>query len=296
MTIIKISGDKEPYKPPEPEVGGELPAKDPLAHLDDDVLVGGLPLGIAVRKPGKGRKCAGLATLLLVLSCGIITVGLITGLYLWHQTHGPRGRGGICGAAYQDGDRMGLFQENVHLPNDDTELIDVPHLGRWQRSRIIHSFSVRKTAIEDLDNHRCYVMDLDEKLVKPPTNVWELIVKIRRGDYFPQEEVIRRTMRVDEGPLTLGQLREFGPWIYNACEALPTFTLVNVDEADRILDREPRDGDLEDEGFRKRRSAQDIEMEFSTASYTGSGDERTPILEINVVKVNDNPLPALIRD
>ena len=44
-------------------------------------------------------------------------------------------------------------------------------------------------------------------------------------------------MRVDQGPLTLAELREFGPWIYNACEALPTFTLVNVDEADRILDR-----------------------------------------------------------
>jgi len=268
MTIIKISGDKEPYKPPEPEVGGELPPKDPLAHLDDDVLVGGLPVGISVRKPGKGRRCAGLATLLLVLSCGIITVGLITGLYLWHQTHGPGGRRGICGATYREGERMRLFQESVHLPNDDTELIDVPQMGHWQRSRVIHSFSVRKTAIEDLDNRRCYVMDLDEKLVKPPANVWELIVKIRRGDYFPQEDVIRRTMRVDAGPLTLSELREFGPWIFNACEALPTFTLVNVDEADRILDREPRDGGAleDDDVLRKRRSTD----EKYFASFAGS--------------------------
>merc|ERR1739838_1026681 len=90
----------------------------------------------------------------------------------------------------------------------------------------------KKTAIEDLDNRKCFIMDLDENLVKPPTSVWELIVKIRRGDYFPQEEVIRRTMRVDRGPLTLEELRPFGRWIYNACGGLPTYTLVNVDEAD----------------------------------------------------------------
>lgn len=260
MTIIQISGDKDPYKPTEPEVGGELPPKDPLAILEDDPIA--VPVGIAVRKPNKNRRCAGLATLLLVLSCGTITVGLITGLYLWHQTYGPGARRGICGATYMEGERMGLFQETVHLPSDDTELIEVPQVGHWQSSRVIHAFSVKKTAIEDLDNRKCFIMDLDENLVKPPTSVWELIVKIRRGDYFPQEEVIRRTMRVDRGPLTLEELRPFGRWIYNACGGLPTYTLVNVDEADRILDREPRDGDDDFSIDRRRRSTGNGDFAF----------------------------------
>lgn len=286
MTIIKISGDKEPYKPPEPEVGGALPPKDasctlldeekikptsdPLAALEDDETLAAV--AVSMRKAGKGRRCAGLATLLLVLSCGIITVGLITGLYLWHQTYGPGSRRGICGAAYREGEKMGLFQERVHLPDDDTELLDVPKIGHWQRSRITHAFNVRKTAIEDFDNRRCYIMDLDEKLVKPPTSVWELIIKIRRGDYFPQEEVIRRTMRIDEGPLSLDELRAFGVWIYNACESMETYTLVEVDEADRILDREPRD----DDGFRRKRSPG---ADTSFAFYAGEG-----LAEINLVK------------
>jgi len=253
MTIIKLSGDKEPYKPPEPEVGGSLPAKDPLTALENDEVLAAV--AISMRKPGKKGRCAGLATLLLIISCGIITVGLITGLYLWHQTYGPRGRRGLCGATYRDGERMALLQESVHLPDDDTELMDVPAIGHWQRSRITHAFSVGKTAIEDLDNHRCYIMDLDQELVKPPASLWELIVKIRRGEYFPNEEVIRRTMRVDRGPLSSDELHAFGTWIYNACGGVPTYTLVQADEADRILDREPRDDDLEDGVYRRKRSA-----------------------------------------
>jgi len=270
MTIIKISGDKDPYKPPEPEVGGVLPPKDPLAALEDDETLAAV--AISMRKGKKGR-CAGLATLLLILSCGIITVGLITGLYLWHQTYGPGGRRGICGATYVEGDRMGLLQETVHLPDDDTALLDVPAIGHWQRSRITHAFDVKKTAIEDLDNHRCYIMDLDEELVKPPANLWELIVKIRRGEYFPNEEVIRRTMRVNRGPLSLAELRSFGVWIYNACESVPTYTLVEVDEADRILDREPRD---DDDDFRKKRSA-------DVTSFAGFGGGN--IQEVSIVNV-----------
>merc|ERR1719187_2650881 len=115
-------------------------------------------------------------------------------------------------------------------------------------------------------------MDLDEELVKPPANLWELIVKIRRGEYFPNEEVIRRTMRVNRGPLSLAELRSFGVWIYNACESVPTYTLVEVDEADRILDREPRD----DDDFRKKRSPG---ADTSFAFYAGEG-----LAEINLVK------------
>jgi len=274
MTIIKISGaEKDPYKPPEPEVGGALPPKDPLVGLEDDETLAAV--AVSMRKPVKRGRCAGLATLLLMLSCGIITVGLITGLYLWHQTYGPGGRRGICGATYREGERMGLLQESVHLPDDDTELMDVPAVGHWQRSRITHAFNVRKTAIEDLDNHRCYIMDLDEELVQPPASLWELIVKIRRGDFFPNEEVIRRTMRVHRGPLSLEELRTFGMWIYSACESVPTYTLVQVDEADRILDREPRDGD----GFRKKRNADMVAF-----SYYGGNDKG--VAEINVLPAN----------
>jgi len=269
MTIIKISGEKDPYKPPEPEVGGTVPPKDPLSALEDDEALAAV--AISMRKSGKTRRCAGLATLLLVFSCGIITVGLITGLYLWHQTYGPGGRRGICGATYREGERMGLFQESVHIPDDDTELLDVPKMGRWQRSRITHAFNVKKTAIEDLDNHRCYIMDLDEELVKPPASVWELIVKIRRGDYFPQEDVIRRTMRISEGPLSHEALRAYGMWIYNACQSKPTYTLVEADEADRILDREPRD----DDPFRRKRS---VQIEYNGAFYAGSN-----LVELNII-------------
>ena len=90
---------------------------------------------------------------------------------------------------------MGLFQERVHLPDDDTELLDVPKIGHWQRSRITHAFNVRKTAIEDFDNRRCYIMDLDEKLVKPPTSVWELIIKIRvwNGKQAQKREMVSGT-------------------------------------------------------------------------------------------------------
>ena len=62
-------------------------------------------------------------------------------------------------------------------------------------------------------------------------------------------------MRVDRGPLSLDELRAFGSWIYNACGGVPTYPLVPADEADRILDREPRDDDDLENGFRRKRSA-----------------------------------------
>lgn len=270
MTIIKISGDKAPYKPPEPEIG-DIPVKEPATAVDVDPFTSA-PVGIAVRKPGQSRRCTGLATLLLVISCGIITVGLITGLYLWHQSYGPGGRGGFCGVTYTEGERARIFRENVHLPSEDKEVIDVPRFGHWQSSRILHDFSVKKTAIEDLDKGRCFIMDLDEALVKPPETVWDLIVKLRRGDYMPQEEVIRRTMRVDRGPLTLSELREFGNWIANACELRTSYTLERVEEADRILDREPRDGD-----YRLKRSVD--EAAYQTAYYAGADITELIILD-----------------
>lgn len=227
------------------------------------------PVAISVRKPGQGRRCTGLATLLLVLSCGIITVGLITGLYLWHQSYGPGGRRGYCGVTFKEGDSARIFSENVHLPSDTKEIIDVPRIGRWQSSRILHDFSVKKTAIEDLDKGTCFIMDLDETIVKPPSSIWELIVKLRRGDYMPQGDVVRRTMRIDRGPLTLQELQEFGGWIAKACEMRPTYTLERVEEADRILDREPRDDD--DDDYRYKRALNSNGM---YAFYAGGADIR----------------------
>lgn len=281
MTIIKISGDKDPYKPPEPEVGGELPPKetDSAVVVDSDVLPA--PVAISVRKPSsRSRRCTGLATLLLVISCGVITVVLISGLYLWHQNYGPRGRRGFCGVTYKEGESARVLSESVHLPSDDAEIIEVPRIGHWQRSRVLHDFTFKKTAIEDVEAGRCFIMDLDETVVKPPESVWELIVKLKRGDYMPQEDVVRRTMRVDQGPLSIDELVTFGPWITNACESRASYTLARVDEADRILDREPRDG--EDDGIwdRKKRSIRNENILLKTAHFAAG-----PIIEYNIVQM-----------
>jgi len=271
MTIIKVSTDK-PYKPPEPEVGGQVPYKEADVALDLPT-----PVAISVRKPpSKRQRCAGLATLLLTISCGIITVVLVAGLYLWHQSVGSPGRRGFCGVTFKEGESAArIFSESVHMPSDDAEIIHTPAIGHWKRSRVLHDFTFRKTAIEDIDAGRCFIMDLDMKTVKPPETFWELIVKLKRGDYLPQAEVIRRTMKVDRGPLDVNDLIAFGPYITQNCENHASYTLKTVDEADRILDREPRDEPLID---RKKRSVSSEDILFSSAMYAGG-----PIAEFDII-------------
>jgi len=113
------------------------------------------------------------------------------------------------------------------------------------------------------------------KTVKPPETFWELIVKLKRGDYLPQAEVIRRTMKVDRGPLDVNDLIAFGPYITRNCENHASYTLKTVDEADRILDREPRDEPLID---RKKRSVSSEDILFSSAMYAGG-----PIAEFDII-------------
>lgn len=289
MTIIKVAGEKKPdYVPPEPEIG-DIPAKVPSVSVDldgsgSDSGYPTAPVAIAVRKPGTGKRCRGLATLLLVISCGVITVGVIAGLYLWHQNYNVAQRRGYCGVTYlesaaldrQERARAKIFSENVQIHNEDLEIVDVPRLGHWKRARIIHDFAAKKTAIEDLDKKRCFVMDLDETVVKPPRSIWELIVKLRRGDYMPNEDVIRRTMKVESGPLD--DLSQFGPFIANECETRDTYTLVEVAEADRILDREPREDNLE---YRKKRSSEDNEDDTigPFAGFFGNGIAQWDIVD-----------------
>jgi len=75
--------------------------------------------------------------------------------------------------------------------------------------------------------------------------------------------------------LDLNDLIAFGPYIIRACENHASYTLKTVDEADRILDREPRDEPLID---RKKRSVSSEDILFSSAMYAGG-----PIAEFDII-------------
>ena len=71
--------------------------------------------------------------------------------------------------------RLNLIQANARLLDDGTVLIDVPAMGNWHHSQIIHDFKIMKIIHKDLVNASCAILDLDDTLMGPPSTLREYI-------------------------------------------------------------------------------------------------------------------------
>lgn len=72
---------------------------------------------------------------------------------------------------------------DIDLEFGEYEKIDIPDFSKGRKGRFIHDFVINKTAIVDLDDHRCFVLDLNRSQVLPPSDLYDKITKIGSGYY-----------------------------------------------------------------------------------------------------------------
>lgn len=72
---------------------------------------------------------------------------------------------------------------DIDLEFGEYEKIDIPDFSKGRKGRFIHDFTINKTAIVDLEDHRCFLMDLNRSQVLPPKDFLDKITKMELGYY-----------------------------------------------------------------------------------------------------------------
>ncbi|KAK6619049.1 hypothetical protein RUM44_003431 [Polyplax serrata] len=119
---------------------------------------------------------------------------------------------------------------DIDLDEENYEKIMVPDFGRGRKGRFIHDFATNKTGIVDVNGRRCFVMPLNRQRVVPPQSMRDLIIKMRRGYYEVDTEVVRETMRVVMPPIT--DFTSIGQNIAQECRYLKTYLLEKDEDRD----------------------------------------------------------------
>lgn len=77
-----------------------------------------------------------------------------------------------------------LYEEfDIDLEYGEYEKIDIPDFSKGRKGRYVHDFTLNKTAIVDLEEGRCFIMDLNRTQVLPPKDFLDKINKIESGYY-----------------------------------------------------------------------------------------------------------------
>jgi len=125
------------------------------------------------------------------------------------------------------------FDFELDLEQNEFESFELPEifLGRY-----MHDFKVNHTVIIDTLGKKCFLMNLDRNLIPAPKNVFDILLKMREGDFDVDYEEIRKTYRV-AGPALDHFSPAHGSFIPEACGDKPTFrieeSLVVKRDADR---------------------------------------------------------------
>lgn len=122
------------------------------------------------------------------------------------------------------------FDFELDLEQNEFESFELPEifLGRY-----MHDFKVNHTVIIDTLGKKCFLMSLDRNLIPAPKNVFDILVKMREGDFDIDYEEIRKTYRV-AGPALENFKPSHGSFIPEACSDKSTYMI----EETQIVKRE----------------------------------------------------------
>ncbi|CAF1557318.1 unnamed protein product [Adineta ricciae] len=120
------------------------------------------------------------------------------------------------------------FQQDVNVDlKKNTETIEVPQIGFTSTVRIIEDFDHNITVIRDFGVNKCFIMPLDRQHVPNPSNLIETLLAIMSGSFLPDNEVLRKTMKVQTPALTASDIAAYGPVVASTCtEDIKTYRLV----------------------------------------------------------------------
>ncbi|CAD5118313.1 DgyrCDS7027 [Dimorphilus gyrociliatus] len=181
-----------------------------------------------------------MALRLVVISAAIVcsVVAVFGGVYLyWRMSHGTFK--GYYGVQYYSEE----FKENQHISHQSQKMlsanqmrnphrleehieidkatgafekIEIPHFEAFRQATILHDFEKNLTAIVDKKVHRCFIMSLDRRSVKPPKDFWDLLRKAKQGYYLPKASMVRRKFRVSQHPIK--DVHKLGYYIWRECK------------------------------------------------------------------------------
>jgi len=109
----------------------------------------------------------------------------------------------------------------------NVETIEVPQIGFTSTVRIIEDFDHNITAIRDFGVNKCFIMPLDRQHVPNPANLIETFLAMMSGQFLPDNEVLRKKMKVQTPALTEAEVALYGPVVAGTCpKDIKTFRLV----------------------------------------------------------------------
>jgi hypothetical protein len=120
------------------------------------------------------------------------------------------------------------FQQEVNVDlKKNVEQIEVPQIGFTSTVRIIEDFDHNITAIRDFGVNKCFIMTLDRQHVPNPANLIETFLAMMSGQFLPDNEVLRKTMKVQTPALNEAQVAVYGPVVAGTCSnEIKTYRLV----------------------------------------------------------------------
>jgi len=124
--------------------------------------------------------------------------------------------------AHREGNNRDFeFDFELDLDENQFESFELPEifLGRY-----MHDFKVNHTVIIDSIGKRCFLMGLDRSLIPAPKSVYDILLRMREGDFDIDYEEIRKSYRV-AGPAIQEFAPTHGSFIPEACEDKPTFRI-----------------------------------------------------------------------
>ncbi|XP_070492377.1 uncharacterized protein [Chironomus tepperi] len=95
--------------------------------------------------------------------------------------------------------RNKFFKEEFEIKDDEKESysdIKIPDFREGRRGRFIHDYKNNQTTIVDEEAKRCFVYPLDYTTTLPPQSMYDIILKMQTGYYYPDTNVLRKKMRV----------------------------------------------------------------------------------------------------
>jgi len=113
------------------------------------------------------------------------------------------------------------FDFELDLEQNQFESFELPEifLGRY-----MHDFKVNHTVIVDTLGKKCFLMALDRALIPAPKSVYDILLRMREGDFDIDYEEIRKSYRVS-GPALEDFTPAHGSFIPEACEDKPTYRI-----------------------------------------------------------------------
>jgi integral membrane protein 2B len=119
-----------------------------------------------------------------------------------------------------------FFKEEFELglgDDDSFAKIDIPDFRDGRTGRFYHDFKFNQSAIIDVVSRRCFVMPLDRSTVEVPKNFLDLIIKMQKGEYNIDTNVVRKNMRVMLPAVS--DMSTIAPGIVDECEGKRIYML-----------------------------------------------------------------------